>query len=390
MAINQPLASRNQDPWRRNAEEGPPDLAHLIKSFFTKLSRQKSPQSKFSGNASLLLGSVVAVVLVLWLLSGVFLVGPAEQAVILRFGKYVSTVNSGPHWIIPFIESQKKVNVQKISSFPYQSEMLTKDENIVTVKLQIQYRIANPKEYLFNVVSPEKTLQQAISSALRQIVGQMDLDPLITTGRQNLTQQVTAQLNSILNLYKTGIEVVDVALQEVKPPAAVTPAFDDVVKAREDRQSYINKAVAYSKNRVLAASGVAARLKQEADAYRFIVVARAKGESARYLALLKPYKEAPEVTQERLYLDTLAGVLSKTKNIVVDVNNGNNIFYLPIDQMSSRKIEATLPSSKLLKNNLEENEIDNATSSSVSGRSSSGSSSFYPDRPSYTNHGEQY
>lgn len=332
---------KGKGPWGGSGQSAPPDLLNLIKQFFN----QKSTSTNGGGNSSisfhnpfLFAGLALLAVLFIWVLAGIFVVSPAEQAVILRFGKYIGTDGAGPHWIPPFIDSKYKINVQQVRNFSYESEMLTKDENIVSVALAVQFRISDPKNYLFNVVDPTKTMQQATSSALRQVVGTMGLDSVLTTGRQELRDQVAKQLQNILNIYQTGLAIVDVNLQPAKPPEAVTAAFDDAIKAREDEQRYINKSKAYSRRVTSIAAGHVARLQQSADAYEKEVVLLAKGQVARYQALLKPYQQAPRITQDRLYLDTVADVLKKTTNILVDTG-GNNVIYLPIDQMIRKQIK---------------------------------------------------
>lgn len=327
-----PNGTQRKDPWRGSHEEGPPDLAHLFKRIFGKLN-----QPSFSGEAAKTqIGRFVAigvlVVIALWAAAGIFLVSPAEQAVVLHFGKYVRTVGPGPHWIPPLFERRYTVNIQRVDSFPYESEMLTQDGNIVHVKIQVQYRITDLKNYLFNVVAPIETLHQAASSSLRQVVGRMNLDPILTTGREELAQRVTNLLQNTLLSYQSGIEVREVTLQSSKPPEAVTMAFDDVIKATEDQKRYVNQAEAYAKKRVLTAQGEVSRITQEADAYRYSTVAQATGATAQYLALLRPYQAAPNVTRERLYLDTVTEVLKNTQNILVD-GGANNVLYLPLEQM---------------------------------------------------------
>ena len=314
-------SQNNRGGWRSGPEDGPPDLVQLFKKFFLRFNYL---------HASLgAVGLSSLIILSIWLISGFFLVSAAEQSVVLRFGKYIETLSPGPHWIPVLFESRYTINTQRIESFPYESEMLTKDENIVSVKVQVQYRITNLKDYLFNIVTPVLTLQQAISSTLRQVVGQMNLDPILTTGREELTQRVEEQLRKTLQIYKSGLDVREVTLQSVRPPEAVTAAFDDVVKAREDKQRYINQAEAYAKKKVLIAEGQIARIEQEANAFRYSVVAEATGATARYLALLKPYQQAPIVTRERLYLDTMTQVLNNTNNIFVEGTGNNNMLYLP-------------------------------------------------------------
>lgn len=329
----------DKNPWGNGQDQGPPDLIELIKKGFKK----GANGSKFStrlptdNHTGFFAGIIALGLIILWALSGIFLVSPPEQAAILRFGKYVETVGPGPHWIPRFIESKDTVNVQQVRNFQYASEMLTQDENIVSVALAVQYRIADLKNYLFNVVTPVKTLQQATSSALRQVVGTMSLDDVLTTGRVELRNKAAAQINKTLALYKTGLIITDINLQPAKPPEAVTPAFDDAINAREDEQRYINQAEAYARKVTSTAAGQVARIQQQADAYKQAVVLHAQGNVARYLALLNPYKASRNVTRERLYLDTVASVLAKTTNILVDTS-GSNVLYLPLDQILKKSL----------------------------------------------------
>ncbi len=281
---------------------------------------------------------ILAVVIVaIWILIGIFIVSPAEEAVVLRLGKYVTTYSQGPHWIPWPLETETTLNVQQISNFPYQAQMLTEDENIVSVAVAVQFRINNPRDYLFNIVDPVKSLRQATSSALRQIVGQMTLNDILTTGREDLREKVKEQLIKTLTVYKSGLEVMDVALQATKPPEEVIDAFNDAVKAREDSQRYINKAQAYSRRVNLSAQGAVARIKQRANAYKVATVLTAKGNIARYNALLIPYLQAKEITRERLYLDTMSTVLSQSTKIIVD--GSNNIMYLPLQQILAKSLK---------------------------------------------------
>jgi membrane protease subunit HflK len=307
----------------------------LFASFRGKSSSSKG-RGPFPDNASIFFVAFVLVaVLIIWALSGIFIVSPGERAVILRFGKYAQTVEPGPHWIPRFIESKYVVNVQQVSNFSYQSEMLTKDENIVSVTVAVQYRVKDARSFLINVVNPRSSLEQATASALRQAVGHNTLDDLLTTGRQQVREQVAGQLQQILTSYNIGLLVTDVTLQSIRPPEAVTAAFDDAIKAREDQQSYINRADAYSKQVVAAAQGQAARILQEAEAFKTQVVLGAKAETAGYLALLPEYQKAPEVMRERLYLSALESILTKTSKVFINQKSGNPLFYLPLDKIIS-------------------------------------------------------
>ena len=325
---------------------GPPDLLEVVKKIFKTKKSTQSPKSSQSnseddnGHIGRFISLAIGLIVVLWILSGIFVVRPAEQTAVLRFGKYSSTVGPGPHWIPRFIDTKYTVDVQQVRNFSSQAEMLTKDENIVSVDLAIQYRIGNIRDFLFNTVNPITTLKEATASATRQVVGQMTLDSVLTTGREALRDRVETQLKKTLVSYQTGLDITDVTLQPVKPPEAVTAAFDDAIKAREDKQSYINKANAYARKAVSIANGKIARLKQEAEAYEQQTVLQAKGSVARYLALLKPYEHAPKVTEERLYLDAITNVLSHTSNIVVE--NNSNILYLPLEQILNHAKKSTV------------------------------------------------
>lgn len=339
MAPNSTQRNSGKDPWRSGHEDGPPDLAHLFKKIFGKFNQHPGQGDGPPANMGRVIGLVVLVIVAIWAVAGIFVVSPAQQSVILRFGKYMRTVGPGPHWIPALVERHYTVNIQRVDSFPYESDMLTQDGNIVSVKIQVQYRITDLKDYLFGVVTPVETLHQAASSALRQVVGQMNLDPILTTGREELSQKVMDLLQQTLAAYHTGIEVREVTLQSSRPPEPVTAAFDDVIKATEDQKRYINQAEAYAKKRVLSAQGEVARIGQEADAYRYSVVAQASGATARYLALLKPYQQAPGITRERLYLETVTEVLKNTNNILVD-GGGNNVLYLPLEQLLHQQAAA--------------------------------------------------
>ena len=321
---------------RQSQASGPPDLVELLKKAWGASGRGRGPRSFSSGSGSAGMGRlpiwIVLVLLFFWFVSGIFILKPTEEAVVLRFGKYSRTLGPGPHWIPSLIDRRFVMNVQQVNTFSLQADMLTKDENIVSVALAVQFRIRNLRNFFFNVVGPVRTLKEVTSSALRQVVGSNTLDNILTTGRQQVRDQVYQQLRQTLNAYHAGIAVTDVNLQPAKPPEAVTAAFDDAIKAREDEQRYINQAQAYARKVISEAKGQVARLKQHADAYQKQVVLESEGKTAEFLALLRPYLIAPRVTRERMYISTLTDVLSRTSNIVVD-SNGNQVLYLPLDQL---------------------------------------------------------
>lgn len=369
-------------------QDQPPDLISLIKKFFAPKGdvwQSHAGKGKIfkgaNGHTGRYIGIIFIVIAILWALSGIYIVAPAEQAVVLRFGRYIDTVNPGPHWIARFIDTKTTLNVQQISNFNYSSEMLTKDENIVSVSLAVQYRIQNPEQVLFNVVNPVNALHQATSSALRQIVGQMTLDAVLTTGREELRKQVSAQLNKTLKIYNTGLAITDVVLQPAKPPEAVVHAFDDAIKAREDEQTSINQAEAYNRKEIAIVKGSVARIQQDAEAYKKQVVFKANGDTARYLALLKPYDQSPFVTGKRLYIDTVSDVLSHTTNILVD-SGGSNVLYLPIDKIFRNQM-AALPKLSDQVNN-ESNPGNKPSAGVLTSESSAANNSYsYAGRPSY-------
>ncbi len=359
MAWNEPEdKDKQQDPWRgrQKSNQGPPDLDEAFRKMQKKLSglfgnkggNRGSSNGGFGGKNILsgksggwLIGFIILGLLIIWALTGIYIVDPAEQGVVLRFGRYVKTVGPGPHWIPRFIESVTIVNVQKVSNYKYSAKMLTEDENIVDVSVAVQYRIANARNYLFNVTDPTETLELATASALRQVVGGTTLNAVLTVGRSLVSQKVGTQLENILRRYKAGLVVTDVALLPAKAPEQVRAAFDDAIKAREDEQRFINQAQAYTQNVVPQAQGQAKRVLAEAQAYKQQAVLRSQGNTARFLALLPEYKAAPKVMRERLYLDSVESMLSKSSKILIDAKSGSNVFFLPLNKLLSQVISQT-------------------------------------------------
>lgn len=336
----------NKDPWGRdkNRPSGPPDLDALmrqyknkLKAFFGGKSQSGSTKNGVTqgGSSFGFLGLIVLGIVALWALSGIYIVSPAERAVVLRFGRYLETVGSGPHWIPPFIETQYAVNVQQVSNFAWQADMLTKDENIVSVAVAVQYRIQDARDYLFNVSDPNTSLEQATASALRQVVGHNTLDDLLTVGRGKVRDDVAQQLQHIISSYKAGLIITDVTLQSVKPPEAVTAAFDDAIKAREDEQAFINKADAYANQVKANAEGQVARIMQEAQAYKKEVALVAKANVASYLALVPEYQKNPQLAEFRLYLNTMENILKQSSKVFIDQKGGNPLVYLPLDKITA-------------------------------------------------------
>ncbi|KTC78109.1 FtsH protease activity modulator HflK [Legionella brunensis] len=336
MGWNEP--DKGKDPW--SGKNQPPDLDEALKRFQDKLkktffggSNQPEGDSPANKSGGLLAVMAALIVFILWALAGIFIVDPAEQAVILRFGKYVETVGPGPHWIPRIISSKIVQNVDRVSDFSYSAQMLTKDENLVAVSVVVQYRIGDLEDYLFNVADPQESLQQATSSALRQVVGTTTFDQIITEGREAWGNSVQDTLVKILDRYKTGIVIVNVSPQPARAPENVQDAFDDAIKAREDEKRFKEQALAYQAKVVPIAEGNAKRILEEAQAYAQQVILRAKGEVAEFLALLPEFTLAPAVTSERMYLEMMQQVLSNSSKIIVDGKAGN-ILYLPLDKLA--------------------------------------------------------
>ena len=273
----------------------------------------------------------------IWGLTGFYKVDAAERGIVLQFGRHVDTTQSGLRWHWPWpIERVEKVNTSETVSWPYEGSMLTRDENIVKVELVVQYRRADATAFLFNLRDAEKTLQDVTASAIREIIGKNELDFILTGGRAEIAAQTEELLQSTLDAYGTGITVYEVNLQDANFPAEVEVSVQDAIKAREDKERKIFEAQSYANDLVPRARGAAARQIQEAEAYRERVIANAEGEADRFVQILGEYEKAPEVTRERIYLETLEDILASSTKVLVDTEGGNNLLYLPLDQLMRR------------------------------------------------------
>jgi membrane protease subunit HflK len=279
---------------------------------------------------------LLLVALVIWAAMGFYQVDQQERGVVLRFGKYHDMVQPGLQWNPPLIDEVTLLNVTKVRSISLQEIMLTQDENIVEVKLSAQYVIDDPVNFVLKVRDPERSLGHAAQSALRHVVGGTSMDMVLTEGRAQIAVDVQQRLQEYLNIYQTGILVSKVTIDESKPPTQVQAAFDDVIKAREDEERLQNEAQAYANGIVPEARGGAQRQIEEASAYKEQVIANAQGEAERFSALLAEYRKSPVVTRERLYLDAVQTVLSQTNKVMVDVEGGNNMMYLPLDKLAEQ------------------------------------------------------
>ena len=328
----------NKDPWGNNNNDAP-DFDELIKKFSAVFggSNSKSNGSSSGGGFNMPKGKLFgygffAIVLIYASLS-VYTLDSSEQAVVLRFGKYHETTDEGLNFMLAGIDERYVENVTLTRRYSQSANMLTKDENIVDVTVSAQYRIANLKDFVLNVKDPESSLRQATESALRHVVGDNTLDQTLTVGRQDIAMRVGERLQSYLDLYQTGLNVQQVNIEKTDPPADVKDAFDDVVAAREDKERLQNEAERYALSIVPEARGQAQARIQDAEGYRKQVVANAEGEVVRFNKLLAEYQKAPEVTRDRLYIDAMQSVLSNSTKIMVDVEGGNNLLYLPLDKI---------------------------------------------------------
>ena len=333
MAWNEPGGNGKQrDPW--GGDQGPPDLDEAFRKFREKLG---GAFGGGGGGDARLNGGIVGLVLLLifgvWFYLGIYVLDEQERGVVLRFGKYHQTLDPGLNWKPRLMDQVFPVNVTRERQYASEGRMLTQDENIVEMQIVVQYNISDVKAFVLNVRDPEFSLRQATESALRHVVGSTKLDQVLSEGRGQISDEVKVKLQSYLDNYGTGIQVVKITIQEARPPAQVKAAFDDVIKAKEDEERLKNEASAYANGIVPEARGRAQRMLEEAAAYRGKVVAEAQGEAQRFEKLLTEYRKAPEVTRERLYLDAVQRVMSATSKVLVDVPGGNNVLYLPIDKM---------------------------------------------------------
>lgn len=362
MAWNEP-GGNDRDPWKgKGGDQGPPDLDEVVKKLQDKMGGLfggKRGGGSGSGNGggadkpakpanikgmALLIGLVVLVVLAI---NAFYIIQPAERGVIQRFGAYSTVTQPGPHFLIPLIDKVTVVDVDQVNKFSHRAQMLTQDENIVDVSLTVQYRIQDAADFLFQDSDPIKTIHGAMESALREVVGKNTLDGIITENRSAIAGMVKTSTQQLLDLYRTGLIVTNINMQEANPPDQVKEAFDDATKALADKERVQNQAQGYANDIVPRARGAGARQVEAAKAYRAKVVAEAEGESNRFMALLTEYQKAPGVTRQRLYVETVQSVLRDSSKVMLDVKDGNNLTYLPLDRMiqpgTGPRTEAVLP-----------------------------------------------
>ena len=360
MAWNEPGGnSNNQDPWggkRRGGgdRKGPPDLDEAFRKLQESLNglfgggKKRGDDGGGSGNSrggfGGLIGIVLFVLAAIWLYSAIYVVDEQEQAVVLRFGKYHETVGPGLNIYFPPFDRKYLENVTRERAYSKQGQMLTEDENIVEVPLTVQYKITNLQDFVLNVDQPEVSLQHATESALRHVVGSTAMDQVLTEGREVMASAIKERLQRFLDTYRTGITVTQVNVQSAAAPRDVQEAFDDVIRAREDEQRSRNQAETYANGVIPEARGQAQRIIEDANGYRDEVISRAKGEADRFTKLVAEYRKAPEVTRERLYLETMQDVYSNTSKVLITGDKGqNNLLYLPLDKMIDNSRSSTPP-----------------------------------------------
>ncbi len=348
MPWNEP--GKDKDPWGQRNNDGPPDLDELFRNLKNKFGgllggggRGKIPKVPGgSGNVSGFIGFVLVAALVVWALTGIYIVDEGWRGVETRFGERTVVTQAGPHWHLPYpIEDVELINVADIRTARKNSKMLTSDENIVVMSIEIQYNVKDAQDFAFEVFDPDLTLQQTAETAIREVVGNNDMDLIITEGRAVVGSATKEIMQEILDNYRTGINVVQVNMDEAQPPEEVQDAFEDAIKAREDEQRIINEANAYRNDVVPKARGEGQGLLEQAEAYKTRVIKSAQGETSRFNQLLAEYQRAPEVTRERLYIDTLESVMARSPKVMVDVEGGNNLMFLPLDQLMGRASSGT-------------------------------------------------
>ncbi|MGD9842936.1 MAG: FtsH protease activity modulator HflK [Steroidobacteraceae bacterium] len=350
MAWNEPGGNNSpgkRNPWGQRPNQGPPDLDEVLRNLKKKFAAllgagggkggdigKTSDGGGSSGAAGASIGLIALVLGVLWLATGVYQVDAAERALITRFGEFVRISQPGVGMHLPWpIETKQIVNISSIDVFTDQTRMLTSDENLVDIDLEVQFRRVDPVAYAFNVRDPDATLGEVSESAIREVIGRAKLDAVLESGRQAIAASTKEQVQKTLDSYKTGLEITSVNLKDVKVPEQVAPSQQDAIKAREDKVRYSLEAQAYSNDILPKAEGSAGRLIQDAEAYKAQKIAEAVGESERFLKLLPEYQRAPQVTRERLYLETIELIYARSKKVLLDTKSDGNVIYLPLDRL---------------------------------------------------------
>lgn len=353
----------NQNQNGKKPNDGPPDLDQLWREFNQRINRLFGNKNGGGGDsggngykpdmsgAGIGVGVIVAIVLFLWLVSGFFIVQEGQTGVVLTFGKYSHTTPSGFNWRWPYpIQTHEIVNVSQVRTVEvgYRSSvknkqakealMLTDDENIIDIQFAVQYKLKSASEWVFNNRDQDETVRQVAETSIREIVGKSKMDFVLYEGREKVAFDVNQLMQQIVDRYKAGVQITNVTMQAVQPPEQVQAAFDDAVKAGQDRERQKNEGQAYANDVIPKARGAAARLMQESEAYRARVVANAQGDASRFKQVLAEYQKAPAVTRDRMYLETMQQIFSNTTKVMVDTKTGNNMLYLPLDKLIAQSL----------------------------------------------------
>ncbi len=357
----------NDPQWGNKNNGGPPDLEELLRKLNDKVAAMMGGKSGKGGNGKSGgnepakgfgpgVGLIAAIVALLWVGGGFYIVDASQRGVVLRFGKLVETTLPGPRWHFPFpVETVEIVNLSQVRTVEVgyrdnvknkqlkESLMLTDDENIIDIQFAVQYFLSDPADYLFNNRNPDENVRQAAETAIREVVGKNKMDFVLYEGREQVAASATKLIQEILDRYKSGILISKLTMQNAQPPEQVQAAFDDAVKAGQDRERQKNEGQAYANDVIPRASGTAARLIQESQGYRQSVIANAEGDASRFKQILVEYQKAPAVTRERMYLDMMQQVMGNVSKVMVDQKNGNSLLYLPLDKLieSTRSSGAT-------------------------------------------------
>lgn len=351
----------NDPQWgnKNNNSGGPPDLEEILRKLNAKVAALmggkgdagKGGTGRPGGGSAMPgfgggLGLVVAIAALIWVGSGFYIVDASQRGVVLRFGKMVETTQPGPRWHLPFpVETVEIVNLSQVrtvevgyrdnvkNKMPKESLMLTDDENIIDIQFAVQYFLKDPSDYLFNNRTPDENVRQAAETAIREVVGKNKMDFVLYEGREQVAAAATKLIQDILDRYKSGIVVSKLTMQNAQPPEQVQAAFDDAVKAGQDRERQKNEGQAYANDVVPRARGTAARLIQESEGYKQSVIANAEGDASRFKQILVEYEKAPAVTRDRMYLDMMQQVMGNISKVLVDQKNGNSLLYLPLDKL---------------------------------------------------------
>ncbi|OGA15625.1 MAG: HflK protein [Betaproteobacteria bacterium RIFCSPLOWO2_02_FULL_66_14] len=356
MSLNDPNWGRGSP--RGGGNQGPPDLEELWRTFNRRLGEllgrrrggggggeggPRPPSAASIGGGA---GLIAGIVLAIWLASGIYIIDSGSRGVVLAFGKYKEQTNPGLNWRLPWpIQTHEAVNVSQVRTLEVgyrnnvktrvlkESLMLTDDENIVDLQFAVQYIVKDAKDWLFETKRPDETAMQAAETAMREVIGKSRMDQILYESREEIQIKALQIMQQILDRYKTGIQVSRVTIQSAQPPEQVQAAFDDAVKAGQDRERQKNEGQAYANDVIPKARGAAARLQQESEGYKQRVIANAEGEASRFKQVLAEYSKAPVVTRERIYIDTLQQILSSTSKVMMDYKGGGNLLYLPLDKL---------------------------------------------------------